>query len=132
MLAEDNPGDVFLVREALRAHQVEAEWLHYADGESFVSALEVPEFTLPDLILLDLNLPKINGFQILATIRNKPVLSKVPVAILTSSQSPEDQRRTAALGASSFIRKPTHLDEFLDQVGGAIRALLVEHPDARC
>jgi DNA-binding response OmpR family regulator len=77
----------------------------------------------PHVILLDLNLPKMDGKEVLGRIRNNPQLAQTPVAILTSSDSPRDRRETAELGASIYIRKPPTLDEFMG-AGGTIKNLL--------
>jgi CheY-like chemotaxis protein len=79
---------------------------------------------VPDAILLDLNTPKSDGFNVLGRLKNTPRLSKVPVAIITSSQATSDMARSHALGAVRYIRKPSGLDEFLSTVGRAIKEML--------
>ncbi len=129
VLVEDNPGDVFLIQEALRDKGVHFELRHFSDGEEAWVALAQSDKnanTVPDLILLDLNLPKTEGVSLLRQIREHPALADVPVAVLTSSQSPRDEREAAALGATRYIRKSALLDDFLSEVGGAVREMLEE------
>ncbi len=125
LLIEDNPADVFLIKEALTTHGIifHLEWL--SDGEQ--AAMHIERFKAgsnpPHVILLDLNLPKMGGKEVLGRIRRHPQLFQTPVAILTSSDSPDDRAETARLGASTYIRKPPTLDAFM-AVGGQIRQLL--------
>ena len=125
LLVEDNPADVFLIKEAMRSHGIPFDLQWFADGEDAVAHIEHmdPAGKVPDAILLDLNLPKLDGKEVLARIRKNMRLAQVPVAILTSSDSPHDRREAARLGASIYIRKPPTLDEFLD-VGSTIKDLL--------
>ena len=123
-LIEDNPADVYLLEEALRTHGVvfEMDWI--ADGEQGLARLSnLGDGALPNLILLDLNLPKVDGKELLAAIRRIPALRDTPVAILTSSDSPSDRRDTEALGADCYIKKPPTLDEFL-AIGRVIKDLV--------
>jgi DNA-binding response OmpR family regulator len=124
-LIEDNPADVFLVKEALRTHGIYFEMNWMSDGEEAVGHLSahLTSQSAPQLILLDLNLPKVDGKEVLSRIRSNPNLAATKVAILTSSDSPHDRRDTASLGANCYIKKPPTLDEFL-RVGGTIKDLL--------
>ena len=125
-VVEDNPADVYLIKEALRAHGLLFDLKWMPDGEQAIA-----EFTgmhsgtapTPDLILLDLNLPRVDGKEVLSRIRQNPSLRNTLVAILTSSDSPSDRRDTHALGANCYIRKPPTLDEFLT-IGGVIKELV--------
>ena len=125
LLIEDNPADVFLLKEALRAHAVRFSLRWFCDSEQAIVHIDGIDSSQapPDLILLDLHLPKIDGKEVLAHIRRNPWLDRTPVAVLTSSDSPDDRRETARLGANCYIRKPPTLDEFL-RVGGIIKDLL--------
>jgi CheY-like chemotaxis protein len=119
LLAEDNDGDVFLVRRALEkkgllhelvvAHNGE-EALGWLDGHSGVAM----RGSAPDLILLDLNLPRIDGAQLLSHIRKSDSFSRTPVIVLTSSDSPKDRQMALELGANLYFRKPTDLASFMD------------------
>lgn len=123
VLVEDNPGDVLLVRKALQEKGVAADLTCFEDGPKALTSLAQQE--VPDLIVLDLNLPKVEGFDVLNTIRSTPKLSAVPVVILTSSESPADKQRTALLGAARYITKPSGLDDFLREVGRGVEEMLL-------
>ncbi|HYZ86955.1 MAG TPA: response regulator [Bryobacteraceae bacterium] len=124
-LVEDNPGDVYLIQEALREKGIAYNLELFQDAEAILSKMKVAaDEPRPDLILLDLNLPKIEGLDVLRSLRATPGLDRVPIGILTSSQSPYDQAKAQAAGADRYIQKPTSLDEFLTGVGGAIVELL--------
>lgn len=125
-LVEDNPGDVYLIQEALREKGIPYSLELFQDAEGIVQKLSVDHDggRTPDLILLDLNLPKIEGLDVLRSLRSLPGLDRVPIGILTSSQSPQDQAKAEAAGANRYIQKPTSLDDFLQEVGGAIHELL--------
>ena len=117
LLVEDNPGDVRLTREALREGKVYSN-LHWAkDG---VEALEFlrregkyADVPRPDIILLDLNLPKIDGREVLAAIKGDDQLKQIPVVVLTTSKAEEDVLRSYALHANCYITKPVDLDKFI-------------------
>jgi CheY-like chemotaxis protein len=114
LLAEDNPADVYLIREALKEHHIECNIVALADGREVLNALFPDgDAWVPDLIILDLNLPRHDGSEILAKIRSSEAGSRVPVVILTSSDSPRDREAAIALGASAYVSKPSNLDEFL-------------------
>lgn len=124
-IVEDNDPDVFLVREALRSEGVKAEIQRCHDGEEGIQALsQIVAGGLPDVILIDLNLPKVNGLEVLKHVRSLKQLDRVPVLILTSSQSPADRALSLQLGADAYIAKPPTLPEFLSSVGAGVRALL--------
>ncbi len=79
---------------------------------------------VPDAILLDLNTPKSDGFNVLLRLKNTPHLAEVPIAIFTSSQATIDKTRSSVLGAARYIQKPSSLEEFLNTVGQAIKEML--------
>ena len=117
LLAEDNDGDVFLVRRALEKKGLIHELTVMHNGEEALRWLESdgqkPERT-PDLILLDLNLPRIDGGQLLSHIRKSDAFSCTPVIVLTSSDSPTDREMAMELGANLYFRKPTDLKSFME------------------
>lgn len=124
LLVEDNPADVFLIEEALRTHDVTFDLTWFNDGEQAIEMLQSTDHSaVPDMVLLDLNLPKVDGKEVLAQIRGMSSFENTPVAILTSSDSPRDREETKRLGASCYIKKPPTLDEFL-AVGGIIKSML--------
>jgi CheY-like chemotaxis protein len=122
LLVEDNPGDARLTREAL-AHSKVRNNLHNArDGEEAIAFLRrEPPFQdapTPDLILLDLNLPRRDGREVLEDIKRDPALMHIPVVILTSSQAEEDILRSYRLHANCFITKPVDLEQLTKVVQG--------------
>ena len=123
-LVEDNPADVFLVRKALQERGIAFELTCFEDGEAAMKSLSGQERDEPDVILLDLNLPMTEGVEVLRRIRSIPGLVGVPVAILSSSESPTDMHRTKLLGVARFISKPIELDDFVREVGGAVEEML--------
>lgn len=117
LLIEDNPGDVELVHEAMRSGRVLNRISVATDGEAALAFLNhaagFENAPRPDLILLDLNIPKKDGFEVLREIKDHPSLSQVPVVILTSSQADRDILKSYNLRANCFISKPVDVDEFL-------------------
>ncbi len=120
LLIEDNPGDVRLTREALEEAKVRNNLYVVEDGVEATAFLhkegKYADAPRPDLILLDLNLPKKNGRELLAEIKQDPDLKCIPVVILTSSSSEEDIIRSYNLHANCYITKPVNLERFLDVV----------------
>ena len=120
LLVEDNPGDVRLTKEALKEGKV-ANLINVAiDGMDAVAFLKragkYANAPRPDLILLDLNLPKKNGREVLAEIKMDPELKHIPVVILTTSQAERDIIETYNLHANCYITKPVDLDQFINVV----------------
>ncbi len=120
LLVEDSPGDVTLTREALKDAKV-ANNLHTArDGEEALRFLrqegDFADKPRPDLILLDLNMPRMDGREALAEIKADPELRRIPVIILTTSQSEDDIAAAYGLSANCYVAKPVDLDQFLDVV----------------
>src|SRR5579862_7023602 len=116
LLIEDAEPDVFLVREALRQSGLSFELKVLDDGEKaidYIDELDQNDGNCPTLVLLDLNLPKRTGDQILEHIRNSTRCKEIPVVIVTSSDSPKDKSQTTLLGATEYFRKPSRLDEFM-------------------
>jgi two-component system, chemotaxis family, response regulator Rcp1 len=120
LLVEDSPGDVRLTREAFKDAKVHIN-LHVAsDGVEAMAFLErvgdYANIPRPDLILLDLNLPKKDGRQVLSEIKESPSLKSIPVVILTTSASGEDIQKSYQFHANCYITKPVDLDGFLQVV----------------
>ncbi len=117
LLVEDNPGDVFLAKEALKESKMYSNLTVVRDGQEAMDYLTktkaYTDVTRPDLILLDLNLPRKTGFEVLKEIKNDKKLSLIPVVILTSSDEESDIVKTYSLHANSYITKPVNLDQFV-------------------
>ena len=117
LLVEDNPGDVRLTIEAMREAKL-SNRLHVAeDGVEAMQFLRregrFGDAPRPDLILLDLNLPKKDGREVLAEIKSDPVLKRIPVVVLTTSHAEEDVLRAYDLHANCYVTKPVDLEQFM-------------------
>ncbi|WP_290811779.1 response regulator [Halovivax sp.] len=117
VLVEDNPGDVRLIEEAFAdAATAETAFRVFTDGTSavefFDDLADSPEATFPDLLLLDLNLPRMDGFEVLEELRADPDLATLPVLVLTSSAAEEDVRDCYRRSANAYLTKPDSPDEF--------------------
>ena len=127
LLAEDNPADVYLIREALHEYAVECSVRVASDGKEvleIISEQDSPADTEPfGLIILDLNLPRHDGIEILERRQETEELRGVPVVVLTSSDSPQDRMEAKRLGVTRFLRKPSNLQEFLS-LGAVFKELL--------
>jgi len=117
LLIEDNPGDVRLTLEALHEGKVKNNLVVAPDGEAALAILRREgahaEAPRPDLILLDLNLPKKDGREVLAEIKADEKLHCIPVVVLTTSKSEEDVLRSYQLNANCYITKPVDLEQFI-------------------
>jgi CheY-like chemotaxis protein len=124
---EDNRADAGLVREALEEHGVEGELTVVTDGESaiqLIQDLESQPSSCPDLIIVDLNLPKKPGREVLECIRQSIICRWVPVVVLTSSDAHEDKQDAMRLGARHYLRKPSLLNDFISL--GAVFKRIIE------
>ncbi len=120
LLVEDNPGDGRWAREALKENKERKNLHAVEDGESALDFLrkqgKYENATRPDLILLDLNLPRKDGREVLAEIKADPDLKRIPVVMLTISKAEEDIIRASALHVNCYITKPINLDQFIKVV----------------
>lgn len=117
LLVEDNPGDVRLVREALGESGQSVRMEVARDGEEALEILRRGgSARLPDLTILDLNLPKKDGREVLAEMRADPRMRSVPVVILSTSQADEDINRSYELGANCYINKPVEVERFIEAI----------------
>ena len=120
LLVEDNPSDVRLVREAFKDAKLRNNLSVAGDGERALCFLRKEEefegAPHPDLILLDLNLPKVDGRELLGQIKDSPELRRIPVVILTTSKSDEDILKSYDLHANCYVTKPVDLDQFVKVV----------------
>lgn len=127
VLVEDNPADVYLIEMALAHENIAYELERYESGEEAVDALARQSTSEdPDIILLDLNTPRGDGIETLKAIQQTPRYVDIPTAIITSSRSESDQHRISLLGSARFIHKPTNLDDFLSNVGRAVKEMLLQ------
>lgn len=120
LLVEDNPGDVRLTVEALRGAKVANELHVVNDGEDAIRFLRQQgcygHAPRPDIVLLDLNLPRMDGRDVLANIKSDPELARIPIIVLTSSYAEEDILQSYELHANCFISKPVDFTEFISAV----------------
>ncbi|TCN58533.1 response regulator receiver domain-containing protein [Rhodococcus sp. SMB37] len=120
LLVEDDPGDELMTREAFEDNKIGNNLHVVRDGEQALDFLyqrgEHTDAPRPDLILLDLNLPKYDGRQVLEQIKSDPELSHIPVVVLTTSSAEEDILRSYRLHANAYVTKPVDLDQFIRAV----------------
>lgn len=130
LLVEDNPGDVELLRLALKKAGLDCELTVLDDGAEALALVrqqgKYADAKVPHLAVLDLNVPKYDGIEILAAMRANPAYAEVRVAVLSSSSSPRERANIAQFQVSRFITKPLDLDEFL-RIGVVLKELLGEH-----
>jgi CheY-like chemotaxis protein len=117
LLVEDNPGDVRLTKESLRDAKVSNNMAIANDGLEALTFLrregDYAAVNRPDLILLDLNLPRMNGFEVLDAIKDDPDLKRIPVVVLTTSQAEQDIIQSYNLYANAYVTKPVDLEQFI-------------------
>jgi two-component system response regulator len=120
LLVEDDPGDVVLTKEAFADNKVGNNLHVVSDGEEALRFLrqegEFAESPRPDLILLDLNLPRKDGREVLEEVKEDPELRRIPVVILTTSEAEEDILRSYHLHANAYVAKPVDFDQFIKVV----------------
>ena len=120
LLVEDDPGDVLMTREAFEHYRIRNELHVVGDGEQAMHFLrrdgDYANAPRPGLILLDLNLPRRNGHEVLAELKSDPDLLSIPVVVLTTSQAEEDILRSYTLHANAYISKPVDFERFIDVV----------------
>jgi CheY-like chemotaxis protein len=133
LLCEDNAADVFLIRHALADAGIETELTVLDDGAAALAFVRKHEAGLngevPDLAILDLNLPKHTGLEILQAMRAGTAFSGMPVMVLSSSSAPRDLERLNEFRVDRYITKPADLDEFM-KIGHAVKGLLTTEPRA--
>jgi len=129
LLLEDNPADVYLFREALKSaglNFVLTVIENGADGLAFARRQgEYSQSSVPDLAVLDLNLPKRGGAAVLEAMRQNKDLERVPAFIMSSTAAPREQARAEELGIQRFITKPPNLEDFL-QIGQVVKEVLLK------
>jgi chemotaxis family two-component system response regulator Rcp1 len=126
LLVEDNPADVFLLCKALQQNGITLDLYVAEDGDIAIQHRNEVDFSFissPELIIVDLNLPRVTGFEVVTRVRASPRCGSVPVAVLTSSDSPTDRREAARRGASAYLLKATEVSE-LAKIGADLKDLL--------
>jgi CheY-like chemotaxis protein len=120
LLVEDDPGDVLMTREAFEDYKVQNNLFVVTDGVEAMNFLrkqgEYADVPTPDLILLDLNLPKMDGREVLAAVKEDEHLRSIPVVVLTTSEAEEDVIRSYSLHANAYVTKPVDFDRFISVV----------------
>ncbi len=120
LLVEDDPGDVLMTREAFADNKVTNRLSVVSDGVSALEYLrkegEYANATTPDLILLDLNLPRMDGREVLSALKQDERLRSIPVVVLTTSEAEEDIVRSYSLHANAYVTKPVDFDRFIEVV----------------
>jgi CheY-like chemotaxis protein len=120
LLVEDDPGDVLMTREAFEHYKLRNVLDVVTDGEQALQFLrrsgDYADAPRPGLILLDLNLPRVDGLEVLAEIKADPVLKVIPVVILTTSQAQQDVLRSYALHANAYVSKPVDFEGFMEAI----------------
>lgn len=120
LLVEDDPGDTLMIREAFEDNKVQNTLACVTDGVEAMQYLrrqgEYGDAPRPDLVLLDLNLPRKDGREVLKEIKSDDVLSTIPVVVLTTSQAEEDVLRSYRLHANAYVTKPVDFDRFIEVV----------------
>jgi two-component system response regulator len=117
LMVEDSPGDIQIAKEAMKESSIPYSLNVVKDAEEAMSYLlskgKYADMELPGIILLDLNLPKKNGFEVLKEIKDNPDLKRIPVIVLTTSSAQEDIKHACDLKANCYIIKPVNFDKFL-------------------
>ena len=120
LLVEDDPGDVLMTREAFEDYKVHNQLHVVNDGEQAMAFLrnegEYAELPRPDLVLLDLNLPRMDGREVLRQVKGDPALRAIPIVVLTTSEADEDILRSYELHANAYVTKPVDFDHFIEVV----------------
>ncbi|MEX0899070.1 MAG: response regulator [Gammaproteobacteria bacterium] len=131
LLVEDNPSDEELTLRSLKKHNIANEVVVAHDGVEAIEFLLDASKPLPDLVLLDLKLPRLGGFEVLQRIRSEERTRLLPVVVLTSSSQDEDIVSSYRLGANSYVRKPVRFSDFSEAVRqlGVYWLLINESPD---
>jgi len=121
LLVEDNPDDIELTLRAFENHKLANEITVARDGEEALDILfqrgeDKAGYFMPDLVLLDLKLPKVDGLEVIKKVKSNPVTQAIPVVVLTSSKEEHDLVESYRLGVNSYIHKPVDFEEFTEAV----------------
>ncbi|MCZ4125642.1 response regulator [Streptomyces sp. H39-S7] len=118
LLVEDDAADAMLIEEALAEKGMTRAIARVDDGVAALEHLRDPANERPDLIVLDLNMPRMNGRELLAVLKEDPALATIPVVVLTTSSTPDDISDAYQHHANAYVTKPVNLDDFLQSVRG--------------
>lgn len=133
-MVEDNRADVFLIRESIEAACTGATLFVVQDGERAIRFFEEadrdPSAPSPDIVILDINLPKKSGAEVLSRMRLSQRCAHAPILIVTSSNSEKDRETMALLGVNGYFRKPSVYEEFM-KLGGLVKGMLEVQSDSR-
>jgi CheY-like chemotaxis protein len=120
LLVEDDPGDVMMTREAFQDYKVQNQLHVVSDGAEAMAFLrqegDYAGRPRPDLVLLDLNLPRMDGRQVLESIKSDPELASIPVVVLTTSENEDDVLRSYSLHANAYVTKPVDFERFIQVI----------------
>lgn len=120
LLVEDDPGDILMTREAFAENKVANRLAVVSDGESAMAYLrregQYADAPTPDLVLLDLNLPRMDGREVLAAMKGDPELRQIPVVVLTTSEAEDDVVHSYSLHANAYVTKPVDFERFIEVV----------------
>ena len=120
LLVEDDPGDVLMTREAFQDYKLRNQLHVVTDGAEAMSFLrqegDYADRPRPDLVLLDLNLPRMDGREVLEAIKSDPDLASIPVVVLTTSEAEDDVMRSYSLHANAYVTKPVDFERFIEVV----------------
>ena len=126
LLAEDNDADAVLIVMALDEHRLSYDMVRATDGEMAIHIIrnlgQSAGSPYPDIVLLDLNLPRFGGTEVLAEFKKRDACRNIPVVIVTSADGPSDRERLASMGVSHFFHKPNDVGEYM-KLGGVVAAL---------
>ena len=126
LVVEDSPADVFLLKEAMKEEGLSCQMKVADDGEKAIRILDDVDAgsqIAPDLLLVDLNIPRHDGTEVLERVRQSPLFGKTPVVMMSTSNAPVERKRAFDLGATEYFCKPSSLTEFM-QLGKLVRRLL--------
>jgi two-component system, chemotaxis family, response regulator Rcp1 len=126
-VVEDNPTDMYILQKVLEKAQVHFVIDYLEDGEEAILFLlrqgKYQQAPLPDLIILDLNMPRVSGAEVMTRIREDPIIQTIPVMVLTTSDTPEDKRKMAKLGVVRYLTKSSNLADYYT-IGETIKEFL--------
>jgi len=125
LIVEDNEADVFLIRKALEEYAIPAIVTVVSDGEGAAALCDSREpDSIPEAIILDLDLPRIDGLEVLARMRASVSFARIPVMVFTSSPAPGDRYRAESMGNVRYVEKSINLDAYVRDVGDNVNAML--------